>query len=595
MPPRRFVAVFGLAILMAILLLVSLSSSPAVKAISSVHDISRKAHQAAEIISHPKIPHLYNPFGDAAHEPPEQADSHSGETKWYSDLKWMQNPFSSLITLDENRALLPPLPSRTIIYTFYDATSQKDPLALEAEHRLLLSWRRAWWAQGFKPIVLGRPEAAKHPMHAKLKELNLLPTMNADVERWLAWAHMGGGVLANWLAFPMASRHDATLSFLRHGEFRTLLNYKDLHGGLLAGQVDQINKAIERALGSDTLKRASYMLETLTQRDFNTTSGHEGVAYYDLPTVTSFYPVVANQLSVSQAAGLHLLEQLINAHLHITWQNNFPNGIAVLQPFAQQTTAIVAHAARLAHDLIQCPSSPMVSSCPPNRPDCKICASYNSKLALSTPETLQNATKTFTIGTIPHPYTFISLIYSRDKLDSKFIRRNTLRDVWLAAVTKDLLGPIIGGPQRLPKIKDAVAGDFAVDHSVWVTAELEERMHRDWVFGFELPKNKDTHDWHGITKEADPSGARVRGMPSAEELAKEEMLLAKSKDLLRRKHKPDVEMVEAWNMADAEAWRFVRAFATRRRVERLKWEAEEKAFAGAESREQGWGAWLLGD
>jgi hypothetical protein len=36
--------------------------------------------------------------------------------------------------------------------------------------------------------------------------------------------------------------------------------------------------------------------------------------------------------------------------------------------------------------------------------------------------------------------------------------------------------------------------------------------------------------------------------------------------------------VEAWNLADTEIWRFVRAFGARKAMERAKWAEEEERF-----------------
>lgn len=579
-------------------------------------DITEQAHKAVDQIPRPSIPRLYNPFSDAAHEPPpEQENSSHGETRWYSDLKWLQNPFSSTVTLDENRALLPPLAHRTIIYAYYDATSQKDPAAVEAEHQLLLTWRRAWWAQGFKPIILGHPEAAKHHLFSKVTEMEVEPSLRSDVERWLAWAHMGGGILANWLVLPMAEHDDPTLSYLRAGHFEKLTSYKGLKGGLLVGKKEQIDDMLHDGLVSTGIKKAPNLFEVV-YKSLELVPDQQGLAYYDLHTISANYKVIANQLtSQSQASGLKLLHDLINSHLHTTWQSSFPNGIAVLQPYPRETHALVSYAARLAHDLIQCPKSPMADTCPPNKPSCRYCTSYNSKLPLTTPSTFQNKTSVFTIGTVPHPYTFTSLLYKRDVLTASFIRRDTLRDSWLVGATKDLLGDVLSGPQRLPTIKEAIAAPFATAHSIWVTAELVEEMHRDWVFGFELPRNDKTEDWHGITKEVDAAGINHgKDHPTELQLAEEQRRIVRAKDKLSRRAKEkakesgkekerkehgkgegEVEMVEAWNLADAEVWRFVRAFATRRRVERLAWEEEEQKFAGAETRAKGWGAWLIGD
>ena len=53
------------------------------------------------------------------------------------------------------------------------------------------------------------------------------------------------------------------------------------------------------------------------------------------------------------------------------------------------------------------------------------------------------------------------------------------------------------------------------------------------------------------------------------------------------------DVVEAWNLADTEAWRFVRAFGAREAVERKKWEAEERRFAGGKREADGlWARWF---
>ena len=51
---------------------------------------------------------------------------------------------------------------------------------------------------------------------------------------------------------------------------------------------------------------------------------------------------------------------------------------------------------------------------------------------------------------------------------------------------------------------------------------------------------------------------------------------------LKRGEGPDVvavkAVVEAWNLADTEVWRFVRAFGARKAMERAKWEEDEDRF-----------------
>ena len=74
--------------------------------------------------------------------------------------------------------------------------------------------------------------------------------------------------------------------------------------------------------------------------------------------------------------------------------------------------------------------------------------------------------------------------------------------------------------------------------------------------------------------------------PSDAQLTKQKLLAEKARAVVklgeRRGGKKEFialrDAVEAWNMADTEAWKFVRAFNARRQVEREKWEAEENKF-----------------
>ncbi len=116
--------------------------------------------------------------------------------------------------------------------------------------------------------------------------------------------------------------------------------------------------------------------------------------------------------------------------------------------------------------------------------------------------------------------------------------------------------------------------------------------HRDleWHFGFALP-------FVNATKTVPNNQS-----PLEKDLKTQTRILDKSKDLLRKKRKKVPELdtrikdaVEAWNLADTEAWKFVRALGARETVKRREWEAEEKKFAGGEGDEgrgKGWGRWF---
>jgi len=565
MYPRRLLSLVILAVFVIVLLFVTtLGTTPSSPVrVPTVADLSQGVKQ---VLALPKLPDLYTPFGPTAHKPPEQADSSDGGTKWYSDLKWL-NPFSSETTLDDERALLPPLPKRQPIYTWYHPST--EPSQAEAESALLLTWRRAWYAKGFRPVVIGQPEAAKHPLFERVRKLKLDPKLEEDVYRWLAFGHMDGGILASWLAFPMTNVDDPVLAFLSRGRFYPLLKFRELAGGLVCGEGHKVNAAIVDFLDSSELDNARTLFDAISTESWQNVDAENAIAYYD---IDSSYEEVRQEAEISRASGLNMLNLLITAHLHTTWQAGFPDGIAVLKPHPERMTAVMEASLRLACDLISCPISPIPSSCPPNIPNCTPCVSSISTLPLSTPPTFENSTGRFTIGCVPHPYTFTTVKHNRETIDVPFIRRETDRDSWLTATTAALLGDVLGGPQRLVLFKEAVASPFAVAHSLWVTAERAEAMQPEWLFGFNLQR----------AGRLSPTRDSKAFVPSIAQLAKERMLLELARETLQSgQQQPLIDSVAAWNLADFEAWRFVQAFAVRRRTEREKWETEEKRFAGA--------------
>ncbi|KAI1447571.1 hypothetical protein ABKA04_002855 [Annulohypoxylon sp. FPYF3050] len=549
---------------------------------------------------------ILNPFRPASHKPPEQKNSTYGGSSWYSNWNW-RSPFSSSITLDENRALLPPLKDRAPVYCYYDTTLQRDEATKEAESALLLTWRRAWWAQGFKPIILSAAEAMNNPLYDELQRLDVEPGFKKDMMRWLAWENMGGGLLAHHLLFPMASHQVPLLSFLRRGEYPGLTRWEGFDNALFAGPKIQIADAIVQALRNPKNKSVKDFISAVTSETFLVDPSHDSLAFYDAKTIEKNYPKVAEDTAANREKGIKSLNLLINSHLHNTWQDTFANGIAVLKPMPAHTTHMIEPALELATLLATCSESPGPSSCPPNIPKCTPCVSSHP-MKITTPSRYRNTTGLYTIGTVPHPYTLRTLDASKDSLDISYIRRDIKkRDEWLYLIFQELLGTGISGSVRVVKFKDAVAGEYATSHSLWLTAEKESVPHDlDWWFGFEIPGNT-TDDGKSETPvpgperrpkpQHDPADGPV---PTIDDLANEPRLLQRAREVSKSTLEQDVRIrnaIEAWNLADTEAWRFARAFLARARVERLKWEEEESKYAGgvgsdAESRPgSGWLRW----
>ncbi|KAJ8067673.1 hypothetical protein OCU04_003280 [Sclerotinia nivalis] len=601
-PPRRMAVLLGTVAVFAVITLVfTLPNS-----IPSGPSLGRFTDHRMSLPKLPKqlpSPSILNPFRQAAHAPPVQKNSTYGESKWHANWNWL-SPFSSSVTLDENRSLLPPLRKRPTIYTYYDHTIEKEDKLKDAENALLVTWRRAWWAQGFKPIILSPAEAMNNPLYPELQRIEVEDSLKTDLTRWLAWENMGTGLLCNYLTLPMGPYEDQTLSYLRRGEYPLLTRYDEMGSGIFSGSKVDITSAVKAALANPNLKDAKDFVSAVPKDTFQIDPSHDSLAFYQTKVLEEKYPQISKEYEENKAAGMQSLNKLMISHLHQTWQNIFTKGISVVKPEPEHMSYLVEPALRLAEYLAQCPESAMPASCPPNRPKCKPCVA-SSPMKISTPAFYRNTSGLYTIGTVPHPYTMSTLSSFQESIDVPWIRRESPRDPWLSTLTKELLGTGVSGTPRIIKFKEAVASPHGTSHSLWLTAEKEVPLDLDWYFGFTIPRNatdtgKSETPVPGPERRPKPVHDPQDGpIPTEEDKKKEESLLEKAKMFGGSKNPGDLKIrgaVEAWNLADTEAWRFARAYLARSRVERLKWEEEEKKYAGGagaeRGRESGWGRWF---
>ncbi|KAL9004142.1 MAG: hypothetical protein Q9188_003040, partial [Gyalolechia gomerana] len=435
-----------------------------------------------------------NPFGPTAHQPPNPRNStHSPEVKWYNHWKWL-NPFSDSVTDDENRSVLPPPRERPPIYAFYDPDAEKDEKIKAAENKLLLIWRRAWWAQGFKPVILGKPEAMKNPLYERFQIRKMEHALGAEFMRWLAWGRMGTGILSNWLVLPMGPYNDHLLAFLRRGEYPKLTRYEDMGAGLLSGDKASIEAALTEALDSPNLKDSKSLARLISSKTLDVEPKPDAIAFYDSSTLADQYKSISASLPDSKAAGLLSLAELITSHLQLNFLETFNSGISILTPHRSQSLVIQYSAVTLANALITCPSSPIPDSCPPNNPKCTPCSS-SKPLPINTPQFYTNTSTLFTIGTIPHPYTLACFLGKTKSLSIAHIRRNSARDPWLHSTTHQTLGPRLGGLDRIVSFKESVASEPSSSRSLWLVAEEDfvgdnsalDKRELEWHFGFALP------------------------------------------------------------------------------------------------------------
>lgn len=614
MPPRRFSTYLLLTGFFCLLLFLYSSSGPSGPSITPTS--AELSQQPASFLG--KLPtfnvtNFHFSFKSSSHKPPEQKNSTRGESSWYSDWTWL-NPFSSSITLDENRSVLPPLAPRPPVYTYHDSELRKDEKSIKVDQQLLLTWRRAWWAHGFRPVILGKADAQNNPLYQRMQGSALAEGLDFEIHRWLAWGHMGTGILASWRCLPMGPSDDPLLSYLRRGQYPELTRLEGLGAGLFAAEKTHINDAIQECLSSPKLKSAKTILEVLNPERLKTEQAG-AIAHYDSATITSKYPALAEKIVATPDEGRLALDTMINSHLHTTWQNIFNEGIAVLKPLPAHTTALITPSLHLANLLAQCPESIVPSSCPPNRPRCSPCVS--SRIQVKTPSSYRNTSSLYSIGTVPHPYTIITLNNQSDAITVRHIRRYTERDPWLTAVTRDVLGSGRGGPSRVVTFKELVASESGRSRSLWHTTEkfsasatgskdellLKEWLSDlDWHFGFSIPRAPIPHG-ESVTPVPGPERRPKTqpglpeekkksydpNPPTAVQLATEVELLDKARRVVNTKDARLGQIrnvAEAWNLADTEAWRFARAYRDRSVVERLKWEDEERGY-GPEGRSKG--------
>ncbi|EGS24011.1 uncharacterized protein CTHT_0007220 [Thermochaetoides thermophila DSM 1495] len=627
--------------------LLSLPSTPYTPSSSTFQAASSRISSALPKIDTTQHPWLnkLNPFRQPSHPPPRQKNDTDGDGSWwYADWKWLAMPFSSSVTLDENRALLPVLGERMTVYCYVDSTEEKEGDVRAAESELVLAWRRAWWAAGFRPVVLSTAEAVENPGYEELLRLGqtqqgeqkgINGRVREDLMRWLAWENMGGGVLMSGLLFPMGGRDDALLGFLRRGEFmnkeQTVIRYEGLGDGLYVGPKGAVSEVVKQALKSPKLREARSVADAVGVGEggpFTTDKRPSGLALYSLETLEERYPSIATAIQTSRAAGLRQLRLLITAHLHATWRTLYPDGISVLRPEKRSYTPhLIRPAFDLAARLAHCSDSPLPDTCPPNVPvdECVPCDD-SKPLKVTTAIEYVNSSKLFTIGTVPHPYTTTILSARRRAIDIPYIRRQAKRDVWITAVTRKLFKEEqISSTPRVLKLKEIVAAAESPltensssgkgFTSLWLVAEADPVVadhELGYLFGFELPAQATFAD----TKLDMSNGGDFDSDKMAE-------LVEHAKDLILRtntgddKKKGDIkstegerllrEAIEAWNLADTEAWKFVRAFLAREMVERRLWEEKERGYAGGigadhfgegeqagkkEGGRRGWGRWF---
>ncbi|PTB70024.1 hypothetical protein BBK36DRAFT_1166225 [Trichoderma citrinoviride] len=587
--PRRLPALLVLLSLLAVLLIGSLTwAVPASPGLSAYgHSISTSIAHASDA---PPTELDKPPSSPQASPARQKIEEHDGSS-WVADERWLSTSYSNSITLDNERVLLPPLKARPPIYCYHDSSVKKTKDERDAENELLLTWRRAWWAQGFRPVVLGAVDARNNPSYERFQTTTASSELKVDLMRWLAWDTVNGGILSEYTVLPAVPRRDPLLLFLRQGEYANLTKWADLDDAFLVGQQNNVRSAIYSVLQKEDFHDATSVTTVLSSDSITVNHTSTPLAYYSPKVIETKYANVIRKGSTADT--LRNLNKLINYHLLVAWQNNFLEGIDVVKPHPEHATAMVAGALKLAKSLAACPASPMPSTCPPNLPKCFPCVA--SPMTVSTPSRFRNSPQIFSIGVVPHPWSFALVDNLRESINATWILESP-RDPWLSAVTMAYLGTGVSSNRRVMRFKELAAGQVATSDSLWLPAENEVPSDLDWYFGFTLPE-KSMND--GKSQSPVPADRlpkpelelpdRLNGpVASDEDVAQERALLdrAKSVVMVNKSSTNGTKMrtsLEAWNMADTEAWRFTRALNARRLLERDEWANEVPSKSGIQN------------
>ncbi|KAK4063253.1 uncharacterized protein Triagg1_9638 [Trichoderma aggressivum f. europaeum] len=583
--PRRLILLSLFALLLIGSLTWALPASPGPSAYE--HNISLPRPRPSD--APPREPEVSRPSQSSQSPPPQKGSGYNG-SYWLADERGLSTAYSSAITLDNERILLPPLKARRPIYCYHATTMKKTKDERDAEQELLLTWRRAWWAQGFRPVILGAAEAKSNPIYQQVREMAASSELREDLMRWLAWDTVNGGILSEFTVLPTVPRQDSLLLLLRQGEYANLTKWADLDDAFLVGQEADVRLAVQSILQKEGIDQVTSVTAALSDDAITVDGTKTPLAYYSSKVIDNKYAQVISK--GRRAETLRNLNKLINYHLLVAWQNTFPDGIEIVKPHPQHATAMLAGALKLAKSLSSCPASPMPSTCPPNLPHCFPCVA--SPMAVSTPSRLRKSPQVFTIGVVPHPWSFALVDNLRESINVTWIL-DSPRDPWLSAVTLAYLGSGVSSHRRVVRFKELVADEADSVRSLWLLAEDEVPGDMDWYFGFTLPeksmsdgKSRSPVPADRLPKE-DEEPDRVNGpVASDEEVARERAILDRAKSVIMM-NKPSNNRtksrasLEAWNMADTEAWRFTRAFNARRFLEREEWQKETLSTSGIES------------
>ncbi|VVT48557.1 uncharacterized protein SAPINGB_P001837 [Magnusiomyces paraingens] len=283
---------------------------------------------------------------------------------------------------------IPLVPERPAVYAYFDladpSLSKRDEPSSETNHKgnqnhhvesqILETWKRAWYAIGFKPVVLTQKDAKEHYMYQSIEKAlegrdDLKKILLKNYGKWFAYASKEKGILADHRVFPLSRNYDhPTFVKLRENDFDESLALFKTDLSLVISNptgfrtlLDLVNRSFTRQVdGPDVEKKKEEKKSSEnknTKRDFKESGSKESLfsdlnAEIDRLFEVYVHPSNENPFGLYSDAHIDLITSghypkdssdptkvdpsyvltLINIHLHQIFLGAYPNGISYVDP-----------------------------------------------------------------------------------------------------------------------------------------------------------------------------------------------------------------------------------------------------------------------
>lgn len=273
------------------------------------------------------------------------ADNNSA-SKLSQSLDDWRNMFIIQNDADKNQDLtkigsptaIPPAHGRAPIYTYFGLTDTNSKI-YRSELAMLETWKRTWYAMGFRPVVLTAVDALKHPEYSSF--IRALDSSGKASEwtkshfsQFLAWSTVGG-VLCDYRVFPMTRFfNDDILLMLRQAKYSgPPLSFVQEDSALVAADdISAKNIVADLVLSSSHSADPEKLQEVLKKAFKQYKDTNEVFAYYSDKNMNLISFGLFGENYGDKAYDPEYVLLAIRVHLHQIFMNAYPDGAVYVDP-----------------------------------------------------------------------------------------------------------------------------------------------------------------------------------------------------------------------------------------------------------------------